>query len=58
MTMLFGPCTTCQHLGVWPERVQSISFSSTCYGFVYIDGFSLNNLDASIMREYMEAMRS
>lgn len=58
MTRLFGPCTSCQHLGVWHERVDSVSFSSTCYGFVYMDGFSPNNLDASFMREYMEAARS
>lgn len=58
MTSLFGPYTTCQHLGVWPERVQSIFFAFTCYGFVYIDGFSLNNLDASVTEEYMETMTS
>lgn len=26
MTRLFGPCTTCQHLCVWCERVNSIYF--------------------------------
>ena len=58
MTRLFGPCTTCQYLCIWCERVDSISFSFTYYGFVYIDGFPLNNSDDSFMREYMEAVRS